>query len=227
MGVMLWRLYQGSTKKNVIISKTLVEKEILLKEIHHRVKNNLQFISSLLGLQTEHVVDEAALDALQEGQDRVQSMALIHQNLYQDENLTGVNVKDYFVKLTQGLMDSYNIHEDNIQMNLIIEDINLDVDTVIPVGLILNEIITNSFKYAFVNMDMGSITIELYEQEGVLHLNIKDDGIGLEDKTKENLGNSFGYRLIEAFAGQLQATLAVDGGSGTSVALAINKYQKV
>ena len=227
MAFMIWRQYKSSLAKNKIISKALSEKEILLKEIHHRVKNNLQFISSLLGLQTEHVEDEAALGALQEGQDRVQSMALIHQNLYQEENLTGVNVKGYFIKLIHGLMDSYNIQDDQIQLDLDIEDLNLDVDTVIPIGLILNELITNSLKYAFPNMDQGTITIKLYEQEKILQLNVKDNGVGFGDDQKDKLGSSFGYRLIEAFVGQLQANLAVDGSSGTEVALAIRNYHKV
>ena len=227
MGAMLWRLYKGSIKKNEIISKALSEKEILLKEIHHRVKNNLQFVSSLLGLQTEHVEDEAALGALQEGQDRVQSMALIHQNLYQDENLTGVSVKDYFIKLIQGLFDSYNIKNEQIQLDLDIEDLNLDVDTVIPIGLILNELITNCLKYAFPNEKSGRIAISLIEQNDALQLKVMDNGVGLLKDKKEALGSSFGYRLIEAFTSQLRGKLTVDGNSGTSVVLSIHKYQKV
>jgi len=227
MGAMLWKLYKGSTKKNEIISVALNEREILLKEIHHRVKNNLQFISSLLGLQTEHIEDEAALGALQEGQDRVQSMALIHQNLYQDKNLTGVNIKDYFLKMIHGLFDSYNIRDDQIELNLSVDDLNLDVDTVIPIGLIVNELITNSLKYAFTNMDKGIITISLHEEGEILRLKVVDNGIGFGDDELPTLGSSFGYRLIEAFASQLRAELSVDGSSGTVVTLDIQKYAKV
>ena len=150
----MFRQKEEIEQKNSIISKALDEKEILLKEIHHRVKNNLHFISALLGLQTDHVSDQVALDALQEGQDRVQSMALIHQDLYQRDDLTSVNVKDYFIKLTEGLFDSYNIHTDDITLQLDIANLDLDVDTVVPIGLIVNELVSNCLKYAFSDLSL-------------------------------------------------------------------------
>ena len=115
-------------KKNAIISNSLEEKELLLREIHHRVKNNLQFISSLLRLQSDHVTDPTALGALQQGHDRVRSMALIHQDLYKEDNLTGVDSKKYFTKLITGLFKSNNIHEERIKLDLDVESLNLDVD---------------------------------------------------------------------------------------------------
>ena len=223
----VFRLYRKTQSQNATISKSLKEKETLLREIHHRVKNNLQFISSLLGLQTEHVEDKAALGALEEGQNRVQSMALIHQNLYQEDNLTGVDMKEYFTKLTRGLFDSYNIRKDQVSLELDIEDVNLDVDSVIPIGLIVNELVSNSLKYAFPDDKNGKINVSLKESDDRLSLMVKDNGIGMDDKTKNQLGSSFGYRLINVFKDQMKADLKIDRYDGTSVTLNISKYDKV
>ena len=155
-------------QKNEIISEALAEKELLLKEIHHRVKNNLQVISSLLYLQSDYIKDEKALSAIQEGRNRVQSMAIIHQNLYQEDNLTGIQVKDYFEKLTQSLFNSYKVQADQIELQLDIEAINLDVDTVIPLGLVVNELITNSLKYAFPENQAGYLKIALRSRINLL-----------------------------------------------------------
>ena len=222
--VIVFRLLGKTKMQNNVISKALKEKEILLREIHHRVKNNLQFISSLLALQTEHVEDSIAFDALQEGQDRVQSMALIHQNLYREENLTGVNLQEYFLKLIRGLFESYNIRKEHINLKLEIEDINLDVDSVIPIGLIVNELVSNSLKYAFPDGASGTIKVGLYETPGELHISVADNGIGLSEEVKSRLGESFGYRLINVFKEQLNAQLIVDGVQGTKVSMKIKNY---
>ncbi|MCX6209451.1 MAG: tetratricopeptide repeat protein [Bacteroidetes bacterium] len=148
-------------EKNNIISVSLKEKEVLLKEIHHRVKNNLQVISSLLNLQSKNISDEKALQALNEGKNRVRSMALIHQNLYRDDNLMGVDVQQYIEKLIESLFTSYNIQINKIALQTNIDKIELDVDTVIPLGLILNELISNALKYAFENTEKGILQIDL------------------------------------------------------------------
>ena len=222
----VYKLLQNTKVQNQIISNSLEEKDILLREIHHRVKNNLQFISSLLGLQSEHIDDEKALEALQGGQDRVQSMALIHQNLYQEDNLTGVPVQAYFIKLIQNLFDSYNIRPELIKLELEIDKLNLDVDTVIPLGLILNELVSNSLKYAFPDGRPGVIRVLLFEENSVLNLIVEDTGIGIDEETKKLLGKSFGYRLIHVFKNQLKAELNITSTQGTKVAMGINKYIK-
>ena len=220
-------LYNKTQQQNKVITKALAEKEILLREIHHRVKNNMQFVSSLLGLQTEHVQDETVLSALQEGQDRVQSMALIHQNLYQDKNLTGVAVKDYFVKLIRNLFDSYNIQPDQVKLQLEIPDVTLELDSVTPIGLVVNELVSNSLKYAFPKNRPGTIKVGLKEKTEYLELTVKDDGIGMSNLAKETLGTSFGYRLIEVFKDQLHANLFIDNTNGTQVNMEIKKYKKI
>ncbi|MCB0687133.1 MAG: tetratricopeptide repeat protein [Saprospiraceae bacterium] len=227
LGFLIYRLYIKTQEQNKVINKALQEKDILLREIHHRVKNNLQFISSLLGLQSEHISDVSALSALQEGQDRVQSMALIHQNLYQEDNLTGVEVKDYFIKLIRNLFDSYNIRPGQIQLDLEIDQLNLDVDTVIPIGLIVNELVSNALKYAFKSLQKGEIKVSLKEINGQLQLQVSDNGVGITDEEMGKVGNSFGYRLINVFKDQLQADLKITNDHGTSVVMNIGKFRKV
>jgi two-component system, sensor histidine kinase PdtaS len=226
LSVTLVQFYNKIKTKNFLISKALKEKEILLKEIHHRVKNNLHFVSSLLGLQTEHITDATALNALQEGQNRVQSMALIHQNLYQEDNLTGVAVDDYFDKLITSLFDSYNIKDEQISLSKEISPLNLDVDTLIPIGLILNELISNCLKYAFPQGRTGMIKVVLQERQEQLYFAVIDDGVGFSNINPEGLGDSFGFQLINALKQQLRAILKVDTSGGTKVEMWIKRYQK-
>jgi two-component sensor histidine kinase len=213
-------------EKNAIISKSLEEKEVLLKEIHHRVKNNLQVVSSLLNLQSRSISDSKALAAIKEGRDRVKSMALIHQNLYSDDNLTGVDVKDYIEKLTQSLFASYNIQSDKIQLQTDIDSLNLDVDTVVPIGLILTELISNALKYAFDETQIeGSLQVKLKQEDGNLLLRVKDNGKGLPLNWSHENTSSMGYQLIRSFAAKMKALLTVTGTNGTDVQMVITKYK--
>ncbi|MEM7103676.1 MAG: sensor histidine kinase [Bacteroidota bacterium] len=215
-----------SSQKEVI-EKALGEKEILLKEIHHRVKNNLQVISSLLNWQSKFIEDNKALKSMQEGRNRVQSMALIHQNLYQTENLTGVEVSDYIEKLGASLFNSYNIKKEKVTFSSNVEPLNLDVDTLIPLGLILNELISNALKHAFPEDREGEIQVSLQKQEESLLLEVKDDGIGMESYDNKGLKDSFGHKLIEAFAEKLKAKLLVDSSYGTTVKILIQNFKIV
>lgn len=210
-----------------MITQSLADKEILLKEIHHRVKNNLQFVLSLLSLQSRQTEDQTAHAALKEGQNRIKSMAVIHQNLYQEDNLTGIEVKDYFERLATGLFNSYNISPDRIRLNTEIQDVHLDVDTFIPLGLIVNELVSNSLKHAFGPNDQGIITVSLKELGDQLELCVSDDGFGMPDQDSLDLQKSFGFRLINAFIPKLDASLIINGQEGTEVKLEIKKYEKV
>ncbi len=215
-------------KKNILISQALQEKEILLKEIHHRVKNNLQVVSSLLSLQQRQTKDSVTQQALQEGRDRVKAMALIHQNLYQDNNLVGVSIKPYIETLVNNLVYNYKVEDKEIVVKTAIDDIKLDVDTIIPFGLIINELISNALKYAFEGKDSGEISISLKLKEKVLNLTVSDNGIGLpEDFSIEN-ASSLGYRLIKSFSQKLKATLTIEKPSeGTQVKLEITSFKTV
>ena len=205
------------------LSKGLSEKEFLLKEIHHRVKNNLQVISSLLKLQSDAITDTKAQRALEEGRNRVRSMAIIHQNLYKENNLSGINMNEYLSQLSRELLDSYKIMDNRISLDLQVEDIFLDVDTAVPIGLIINELVSNSFKHAFPGGKNGRITIQLANKSDILHLKVSDDGVGFD---RENIRKgSFGHDLIEAFAERLQAEYQLDGNNGTSAIFRIVDFK--
>ncbi len=220
----VYRLLQKTKSQNVIISKSLQEKEVLIREIHHRVKNNLQFISSLLSLQSEYVIDRQALTALVEGQNRVQSMAMIHQDLYQGENLTNVSVPVYLEKLVGNLFTSYNIAPDKVLLQMDIDDLHLDVDLLVPLGLIINELLSNSLKHAFPDQRRGIINLSLKEDVEDLILEMKDDGVGYNPK---HIGKeSFGNRLVEALVTQVEGVLTTVSHNGTQVMLRIPQYKE-
>ncbi len=213
--------------KNLIIEKALSEKEVLLKEIHHRVKNNLQIVSSLLSLQSNYIKDEQALDAVKESRNRVESMSLIHQNLYQENNLTGIYVQQYIGNLLDNLFYSYNIKPDNIKLVKEIDPLLLDVDTVIPIGLILNELITNCLKYAFPNNRKGSIKVMLSIVEHKLILSVYDNGIGLPQDFEQGVKKSFGHKMINAFLQKLKGEMKMYSEDGTKVDIEIANYIKI
>jgi two-component sensor histidine kinase/Tfp pilus assembly protein PilF len=221
LGFFSYRLRQ----KNQRIQKQDAEKEVLLKEIHHRVKNNLQVISSLLGLQGLSIKDAKAKAAIQEGRSRVHSMSLIHQRLYKKDNLTGIEMKPYLEKLTADLIATYNYKDIEIQPVIDSEDITLDVETVVPIGLIINELVTNSVKYAFEGRDTGIVHIAMFEDNGLLHLVVSDNGIGLDTDQLKAKEDSYGHSLIRAFRDKLNAEIKVENQDGTKIELIIKSYK--
>ncbi len=223
LSFVLKRLYDRLQKKNQIITKANQEKEILLKEIHHRVKNNLQTISSLLKLQSRYIKDENAVDALKSGLSRVNSMALIHKDLYQHDNLKGVDTKKYLEKLINNLFESYNISEGKIDLEMDIESILLDVDTMIPMGLMINELISNSLKHAFPDEIDGKLKVALYKKNEFIILEIKDDGVGAPDKLQLK-EKSFGQSLVKAFATKLGGEIEYTEGKGFGIRLQMSKF---
>jgi two-component sensor histidine kinase len=213
-------------EQNKIIAKSLEEKEVLLREIHHRVKNNLQIVSSLLSLQSNYIQDEKALSAVMEGKNRVESMGLIHQNLYQEENLAVVDIQSYISNLCDNLFASYNIKSDKIILKKDIQKINIDVDTVIPLGLMINELITNCLKYAFEKIEgQGIITLKLNEEAGKIKLSVHDNGVGLPANFDNKNRKSFGYRMIHAFLQKLKATMNVYTDNGTKVDIILTNFK--
>ena len=213
--------------QNGFITKSLSEKEILLKEIHHRVKNNLQVISSLLSIQSRAIKDVKAKEAILEGRTRVHSMSLIHQDLYKKDNLTGVRMDRYLGKLTHDLLETYNVSEGEISLNNDIEPLKLDVESVIPLGLIVNELMSNALKYAFPEDRDGAIDVLLKEEDGYLYLQVSDNGIGLDEVQLKSKQDSFGHTLIRAFRNKLNAEIDISTNEGTIVSLKIANYKKV
>lgn len=214
-------------EKNETISKALQEKNILLREIHHRVKNNLQVISSLLKLQSQYIQDESAITAIAEGRNRVNSMAILHQNLYQEDNLTGVDMNEYFSNLIEGLFDAYNIETDRIKLETNIHSLTLDIDTVIPLGLIANELVSNALKHAFKNVSDAKLLVQLWEEDNCLYFKVKDNGVGIKSADDETAHSGFGKKLIHALAEKLEAEVASQSLNGTEIVLKIKDYKKV
>ena len=194
-----------------VIESSLKEKESLLKEIHHRVKNNLQMVSSLLSLQTKNTRDKSAIQALEEGKSRVKAMALIHQKLYQNEDLSVVEMQGYIESLINSIQAVYKKGGHNIDISVDARGTELDIDQAIPIGLILNELVSNSFKYAFPHGDEEArIYIHLQKENGEGHFEYTDNGIGLPEDTAERTKSSMGIRLVNRLVNQLQSKLNVD-----------------
>lgn len=224
-GISILALYRRQKRKSDIIEKQSADLEVLMKEIHHRVKNNLQIVSSLLDLQSHSITDAQAHEAVKEGKNRVQSMALIHQNLYSEGNIKGIRVKEYVGNLLQTLCDSYNISNDTVKINMDIDDLNLDVDTMIPLGLVLNELVSNAFKYAFKDMHNGELSISLHEESEQLQLLVSDNGRGYPEGLDLKSSKSFGLKMIRAFAQKLKAKLDIYNQGGAVVKMSITKFK--
>ncbi len=202
--------------KTTALQKALGERELLLKEIHHRVKNNLQIISGLLELQKEELTEEGSKAAFDEGQSRVRSISLIHQNLYQNENLGSVEFRTFLLELINQVKEVFESHDRIMEVTLEIPNQELDIDTAVPLGLIINELLTNSYKYASVKNSIGKINIKI---ESLTHGNHKliyfDSGPGIKEEINFDRASSMGLRLIKGLAGQLagQASYSNQNGS--------------
>lgn len=218
-------LYRKQRRKSTIIEKQGADLQVLMREIHHRVKNNLQVISSLLDLQSQTIGDPQAAEAIKESRNRVQTMALIHQDLYNETYINGIEMPGYINKLAMNLFSSYNVKKDNILLETNIDPVLLDIDVVIPIGFVLNELISNALKYAFQNKESGVLNIALNQQNGELLLKVKDDGVGFPPGLNIYQAKSFGFKLIKAFAQKLKARLEVYNDNGACVLLHIRKYK--
>lgn len=203
-------------EKKRIIENSLVEKETLLKEIHHRVKNNLQIVSSLLNLQANRMEDDNLKKIMTEAKNRINSMALIHQKIYQSGNLSSIDFQTYIEQMTQSMEANFNVHNKKITYDINTNGVVLDIDTSIPLGLIINELLTNIYKYAFIDRDKGRITINLQQKnEEELELHIADDGVGLPSNFDMNTVNSLGVKLIKGLSNQLKGAIRYENNNGT------------
>jgi len=201
------------------LQDSLKEKEVLLKEVYHRVKNNLQVISSLLNLQVEAMQDPTAQEALIESATRVKSMALVHEMLYQSENLAKIDMGEYVKNLFQYLYDIYNVDPELIKYIIDIDSVSLNIDFAIPCGLIINEIISNTFKHAFPNDQSGKIDVSLKKQANQIMLNVKDNGVGISPEINLDKIQSLGMQLIHNLSKQLGGDIILDRNQGTKFTL--------
>ena len=205
--------------------ESVKEKEVLLKEVHHRVKNNLQVINSILNLQSSYVQDEATLQIIIESQNRIRSMSYIHESLYQTKDFSHIRFNDYITNLVQNLVHSYEVKTDDTKLKLNVEDIDLALDQAIPCGLILNELITNSLKYAYPIGKGGEITIEVTEKEGKIKMLVKDHGVGLPKSFKISETDSLGLSLVDTLIDQLDGELILKTESGTEFLIIFEKQE--
>jgi two-component sensor histidine kinase len=207
------------------IEISLKEKEVLLKEVHHRVKNNMQVISSILNLQSSYVSDAYALSLLKESQNRIKTMAYIHESLYQNKAFTSVNFSEYVETLIKNIIQSYSHSADKIKMKFNIEPVILSLDSSIPAGLIINELVTNSIKHAFPGHKTGIITFNLSYKNNYVILELKDNGTGFAPGIDFANSHSLGLQLVNTLMEQLGAKLRFksqkDKGTEVSVSFKV------
>lgn len=217
-----------STEKKLAekeIVESLKEKEVLLKEIHHRVKNNLQVISSILNLQSSFVKDEKTLEILDESRNRIRSMAIIHENLYRTTNFSSIDFSSYLQNLCINLISSYHVYSGVVEFKDEMEKVDLVLDQAIPCGLLVNELITNSIKYAFPTKQAGEITVGLVEKEDVIYLRIEDNGIGLPKDFDMMKTDTLGLQLVSTLVEQLDGEITVGNHQGTKYLITFGKVK--
>lgn len=221
--ISLLLMYNRVRKQRQQIALQAQHKEMMMKELHHRVKNNLQIVSSLLSLQTYKVQDEGTVSVLRESQQRVQAMSFIHQRLYKNEDLTAVNMKEYLTDLAESLVTSYGYNRDDFDLQILIDQELIDVDKALPIGLVINEMITNSLKYAYHDIAHPSLHISLTENAENMVFVVKDNGIGIDEKQWNQQGKSFGKQLITALCKQMRAKQTMTVADGTQFTIIIPK----
>jgi two-component sensor histidine kinase len=206
---------------------SLREKEILLREIHHRTKNNMQIISSLLRLQSKQLEDKKGIAMLKDSQNRIQSMSLIHEKLYESKDLAKVDFGRYIEELTRGLVRFFGERAGRIRLDLDIKDIYLGIDTAIPCGLIINELVTNSLKYAFPEGREGTIHISIRRNaEERIELVISDNGIGIPDDLDFRNTRTLGLQLVTTLSEhQLQGSIELDRTEGTEFSIKFSEIK--
>lgn len=201
---------------NEELQRALNEKEMLIKEIHHRVKNNLMVISSLLNLQSRYIKNKDYLAMFRESQTRAKSMALIHEQLYQSTDLKRINFGEYITSFATNLFQTYAADASRIKLDFDVEDVLLDINIAVPLGLIVNELISNSLKHAFPPGKSGVINIKFYENTNHYELVLKDNGVGFPDNLDYKNTDSLGLRLVNMLTDQIEGKISLDRTSGTS-----------
>lgn len=227
VGFFLYRNKKKNTllaKQKTMLEKTVDEKNILLKETHHRVKNSFQMVSSLLQYQSQTAIEKEAKIAIKEAQNRVRSMVLIHQKLYSKDQLVGIDSKEYIEDFTEDVIRSHEFNDKKLNYTLDLESHILDIETITPIGLILNELLTNVLKHAFAEVtDRSSVTIAFTKDESTLTLRVTDNGKGMAESVNEN---SFGLKLIETLAKKLKGDLIIKKNlpTGTIATLTMRRF---
>ncbi|MBW4547965.1 MAG: PAS domain S-box protein [Symplocastrum torsivum CPER-KK1] len=198
------------------IQASLQEKEVLLQEVHHRVKNNLQVISSLLDLQSQQIEEQATLEIFRESQNRVKSMALVHEKLYKSQDFAKINFAEYTESLTSYLFKAYQFNRDKITLELTLDEVTLNIDTAIPCGLIVNELVSNSLKHAFPNNQSGTIRISMFADETQqFNLIVEDNGVGFPPDWNLKQSQSLGIQLVHVLTKQIKGKVELNNSLGS------------
>jgi PAS domain S-box-containing protein len=220
-------------KSEQLIATSLQEKEVLLKEIHHRVKNNMHVISNLLDLQTQYINDDSIIDLFTDSQHRINTMALIHEQLYQSPSLGAISFDVYLEHLVHNLFASYNFNPGCVQLQLELEPVTLNIETAMPCGLIVNELVSNSLKYAFPQKRQGIVRLHFYthpdsekhHKERRFVLEVGDNGVGIRDEINWQSTNSLGLRLVRMLNRQLEGAMELDRHDGTLFKITFTELQ--
>jgi len=206
------------------IKASLKEKETLLHEIHHRVKNNMQIISSLLKLQSNNIEDNQTKDVLKEAQSRVYAMSAVHEMLHGSENLSKIDLKSYLSKITTAIFHTYSVKPDKVKLNYDVENISISINLASPIGLIINELISNSLKYAFPEDRKGEITVSMKKLNQELHLTVIDDGVGIPPNLDWKNSNTLGLKLVRTLVeNQLDGSIQMESTNGTKFVIKFKK----
>jgi PAS domain S-box-containing protein len=202
-------------KAEGLLKKSLREKELLLREIHHRVKNSLQIISSLLSLQSSEFEDENIIERYNESENRIHTIALIHESLYQSTNISNIDFKNYIEILIEDIIHSYSVKTDMVRTVLDVGDFELSIETAIPAGLIINELVSNALKYAFKDNIPGEIRVVLDKNDDIYTLTVADNGVGLPVDVEWENARTLGLQLVNALVSQLEGDMSVVVDNGT------------
>jgi two-component sensor histidine kinase len=208
------------------IKENLREKETLLAEIHHRVKNNLAVISGLLQLESSNVEDEHTERILKNSQLRIQSMATVHEMLYKAQNFNNLSFNDFIKKMVASIHDIYKSAYSELSVEVDAKDIDLNVNQAVPFGLMVNELVTNAFKHAYPDGGSGVVAISFFEEEGNVVLTVEDEGMGLDDDFSLEESESLGFSLIKILSQQIDADVTVESEHGTKVTVVFEKKDK-
>jgi two-component sensor histidine kinase len=228
--LMKWELEAKEKKRQEAednMKKSLAEKDVLLREVHHRVKNNMQIISSILSMQSRNIDEPRLKEVLQESQNRIHSMALIHENLYNHKSLANIMFSTYIKSLTGNIARTYSSQQANIQFDYQIDDAYLPMDLAIPCGLIINELISNSFKYAFANRPSGVISIHFKNiNNDEFLLTVADNGVGIPSEVNILKTKSLGMKILHKLVQQIDGVLKSDFSNGTKFIIQFKSTNK-
>jgi len=202
---------------------SLQEKNVLIREIHHRVKNNMQVISSLLQLQSDQINDDSIRLLFKEAKDRIRSMSLVHEKLYSTEHMDTIDLAFFINDLVTNLFRSYGINNNRIQFTLEGKNVTLGIDDAVPLALILNELISNSLKHAFPGERKGKINIRIEEKQGIITIELADNGIGTPANVQINNTKTLGLKIVQALTEQINGSIELARNSGTRFILSFKK----